>query len=92
MIIDIQALWVIHTRTGSTCMGLENNTCVYLAVEVDNTTDVHGLIDIQVCNYSLECSDCYTYKSGTCMCNVIYLSGTTIKIYYYKSTMHRGCF
>ena len=43
---NIQAFWVKHTRTGSTFMSLEKNACVYWAVEVDNTSDAHGLIDL----------------------------------------------
>ena len=37
-----------------------------------STTHVHGLIDMQVHNYSLECSGYSICESDTCMCNVAF--------------------
>ena len=62
--------------TENTCGGLENNMHVdyyrvsYTSRVLQNTTRVHGLIDMQVYNYSLKCGGCYTHESGTRMCKI----------------------
>ena len=44
------------------CGTLKSITC-----ELESTTHVHGLIDMQVHNYLLKCGGCYARESGTHM-------------------------
>ena len=67
--------------TGNTCKGLEDNTharVLHMSRVLESTTPMHGLIDMQVHNYSLKCGGCYTHESGT-ICITLHFSST---VYY----------